>query len=382
MRISVPAILALVLLAGCATDGPKPQPAAKLAVAAPRPLQPGMVRLAAPKAGDPKPVNAKGRVGKAKINGQEFIVVFDGDQRSGPLTHLQVFSTAPAVQATVKVPLEELGATLYFSKGMVLLPGSDLVALNAVCQVAKTGETDVYFGAPFKGTQVDCAFGGKRHRVTAVDMNGSGKIGDACETQLGKDGYLAMSPTKRGDMVEVEGQRFYFGLPFILDGALWTLVAGADGQIVAESFAGPSGVVEWKGTAAQKPQIRLLGKTTLAMGLSDLSAGHCLLPAGEYRLSNLSYVDGGRIAVVYGTTRDLAVVPGKAFELAPVTTTTAKVMAGPMNAKREVVFNFKMLTPEGANVVFTPEKGKAIPPGVRVLDSAGKEVYKGNFDYG
>lgn len=379
---------ALALLAGCATEGPKPPPAvvarpATPATPAPRPSRPGIYRLTAPRPGDPKPVNANGLVGKIQVKDQEFIAILDGAKKGGPLTCLRLRPVNPAVKETVEIPLQLGGTTLYYSYGVVKLPGSDLVSLNVNCQVVCPGEVEVYFGGLYQSLQVDCDFAGKKHPLLAVDMNGSGKIGDVWKTQADKEGYLGLSPQGRGDQAFLGARRLYFGTPFMLDGGLWTLVAAADGKIMAQPVAGDTGTLIWQGSVKQKdPLIRLLGKTTMAIDLSESSNGRWILPAGDYRLSNFSYAESGRVAIIYNPALTLNVTPGKKLELAPVKTVAAKVLAGPLSAKREITLNLKMQAPDGATVVFYRDKDGAKTPAVRVLDAAGKEVYKGNFDYG
>jgi hypothetical protein len=340
------------------------------------------ITLVKPQAGDPRPTNAKGLVGKGKVAGHEYTIVLDGAKADGPLDLLRLISKDPA--ETQDVPMSSPAPGFAFSGKPVFLPGTDKVAMSVFCQIEKETAGKLMFQMIVKGLQTTCDFAGKPEKVLVIDQNNNGKLDDVWTFGKDKEGFITTSAeTKHGDLMMIGEEQVMPGMPIIKDGAVWNLKV-ADGKVTAQRQDVKMGEVVWKGKPTEEFMVMLIGKTMILQ--ESIKAGKKALPVGDYRLESLMYNDNGQVVVNYEKPKAVSIVAGKPLKLLPVTAVVAKVAATPINDKREIVLILKNAASDGGMVMFTmkPQKDQAVsmPPALRVLDAAGKEVYKGNFEYG
>ena len=345
-------------------------------------IKPTDIKLAAPAAGAPKTVCAKALVGKGKLADHEFTVVLDGAKADGDLEILRVIS---ADGKTAEIKLRTMGPDVCMAEAMLFLPGTDKACEGVICQL-KVPDCKVSFMQMVKAMKVNCDFAGKPHEVIVSDMNRNGKLGDPWTFPRDKDGFIAAGggeDMKMGDFASIGGSQVMLGMPFVQDDALWDM-AVADGKIVVKKQDVPMGSIAWKGENEPEALI-LLGKQ-MVLQLQKPEKTGWTLPVGDYRMMILAYKqDKFQVLVQREKGLPLTVVAGKPLELGPVTEAVAKVTAAPLDPQRNLRLSLASTTPDGGQVsaVLTLDEGKAPKaPGFRILDAAGKEVYKGNFEFG
>jgi hypothetical protein len=345
-------------------------------------IKPTDIKLAAPAAGAPKTVCAKALVGKGKLADHEFTVVLDGAKADGDLEILRVIS---ADGKTAEIKLRTMGPDVCMAEAMLFLPGTDKACEGVICQL-KAPDCKVSFMQMVKAMKVNCDFAGKPHEVIVSDMNRNGKLGDPWTFPRDKDGFIAAGggeDMKMGDFASIGGSQVMLGMPFVQDDALWDM-AVADGKIVVKKQDVPMGSIAWKGENEPEALI-LLGKQ-MVLQLQKPEKTGWTLPVGDYRMMILAYKqDKFQVLVQREKGLPLTVVAGKPLELGPVTEAVAKVTAAPLDPQRNLRLSLASTTPDGGQVsaVLTLDEGKAPKaPGFRILDAAGKEVYKGNFEFG
>jgi hypothetical protein len=345
-------------------------------------IKPTDIKLAAPAAGAPKTVCAKALVGKGKLADHEFTVVLDGAKADGDLEILRVIS---ADGKTAEIKLRTMGPDVCMAEAMLFLPGTDKACEGVICQL-KAPDCKVSFMQMTKAMKANCDFAGKPHEVIVSDMNRNGKLGDPWTFPRDKDGFIAAGggeDMKMGDFASIGGSQVMLGMPFVQDDALWDMTV-ADGKIVVKKQDVPMGSIAWKGENEPEALI-LLGKQ-MVLQLQKPEKTGWTLPVGDYRMMILAYKqDKFQVLVQREKGLPLTVVAGKPLELGPVTEAVAKVTAAPLDPQRNLRLSLASTTPDGGQVsaVLTLDEGKAPKaPGFRILDAAGKEVYKGNFEFG
>jgi hypothetical protein len=338
------------------------------------------IKLAAPQAGDPKLTHAKGLVGKGKLAGREYTVVVDGSKADGDLDVFKVM--AADGKGTAEAKLQAIGPQAYMASAMVFLPGSDMACQGIFCQL-KAGDSNVTFFQLMKALKASVDFAGKAEEVIVLDMNQNGKLGDPFVFPRDKDGFLSLGGEKMvmGDLASIGETQLPLGMPFLRNDAQWTM-AIADGKITVQRQDSKMGTIAWKGDGTEGT-LMLVGKTMLITDV-QLKDGCWTLPVGDYRIVSLTYKQGkGHVMVTGDGGKVLTVAADKPSEIGAVTSAVAKVAAAPLTPQRDLALSLKTLTPEGYNVMFTAEGPEAPkPPAIRILDAAGKEVHKGNFEYG
>lgn len=349
-------------------------------------IKPTEIKLAAPAAGAPKTVCTKALVGKGKLADRDFTVVLDGSKADGDLEILRVISADG--KETVEAKLNKAAPDFYVAEGMLFLPGTDKACEGVMCQL-KTPDCKVSFMQMIKALKANCDFAGKSHEVVVSDMNQNGKLGDPWAFPRDKEGFISPGGgenMKMGDTASIGSTQVMLGMPFLQDGALWDMTI-TDGKIAVKKQDVPMGSIAWKGTSDPEALI-LLGKQ-MVLQLQKPEKNAWTVPAGDYRLMMLAYQqDKFNVMVQRDEKAPALTVPaGKPLELSPITEAVAKVKAAPLTPQRDLSLSLAMTTPDGGQVmaVALPEEGKqAAPkaPGFRVLDAAGKEVHKGNFEFG
>jgi hypothetical protein len=349
-------------------------------------IKPTEIKLAAPAAGAPKTVCAKALVGKGKLDGHEFTVVLDGTKADGDLEILRVISADG--KETVEAKLNKAAPDFYMAEGMLFLPGTDKACDGIMCQL-KAPDSKISFMQITKALKATCDFAGKSHDVLVTDMNQNGTLGDPWTFPRDKDGFVSAGGgenMKMGDFASIGGSQLMLGMPFLQDGALWDMTI-ANGKVTVKKQDVQMGSIAWKGSSDPEMLI-LLGKQ-MVLQLQKPEKNGWTVPAGDYRLMMLAYKQDKFSVMVQRDEKApaLTVAAGKPLEFSPVTEAVATVKAAPLTPQRDLSLSLAMTTPDGGQVmaVALPAEGQPAAskaPGFRILDAAGKEIHKGNFEFG
>lgn len=406
--------IVLALLAGTSLRAQESIPATPAAVQ-PAGFQVVKIKLSPPQAGDPKTVCAKALVGRGRIAGGEYVLVFDGAKDDGDLDVLRLIPPAPAAASEHK--LMRAGPKAYVvPDNAFFLPGrSDLIFEDFKCYP----EQGVFQAKMriVKALKAVCDFKGAKVEVVVSDKNHNDRLGDLGSYPCDKDGYptgISFSPDDR-DLVQVADQAWIpsrelsvnLGQPFVLDDSLWTLGL-VDGQVVPKAYECQTTEIRWLGDETLKPALMIVSRS---FGVNRLnSKGRWLLPADEYRYVGYSYqqgearvicrcevnteawqemqtvASGGKVSereksaykIGYKVVRLEA---GRSRGLGPVKSAVARAEAAPMTPDRKIVFSLKMVSPDGYSVeYYSGPWFQAKPkPGLRILDAAGKEIHQAEF---
>lgn len=392
-----------------------------LVPATPVPTQPAgfqviKVKLAVPQPGDPKTVNVKAMVGRATLVGRDYILVFDGSKAEGDLEILRLFpKDAPAPE---EHKLLKAGPRAYVvPENVFFLPGRTDLMFESF---QSSPEGDVFQAEMriVKGMKASCDFGGESLEVVVSDKNHNDRLGDLGSYPCDQEGYptgVSHSSNDRNlvqlaDQVLLPAKQVFadLGQPFVMNDALWTVTV-ADGKIVAKVYPCKTSEIRWVGDKSLAPRLRIMSKTRVVVNQLNTKE-RWLLPAGDYRFNGFTYKQGETMVIcqcrdkiikvdlpvltsngkISGkehssmeySCRELTLVAGKHLDLGPVTAAVAKAVAAPMTPDRKITFSLKMASPEGYGVEFySGEWFNAKPkPGLHILDAAGKEILKENFN--
>jgi hypothetical protein len=236
-----------------------------------------------------------------------------------------------------------------------------------------------------------CQFGEKTYPVRIIDGNSNLRCGDTTRPQRrggkvrgliwGDRLIVDTGDGKFGGAVE----KSYYGHPVMVDGAWYDVKLSSDGTKVS---ATPSDLETAKlKIPHDRWTITLAGaKYVFALSGKDEPVE---IPADRYTVTQFCQFDKGKrmnrlasgdLDARRGTAKALNVPAGETTELAIGTPLTASIKT--KTRRRVVSMDFKLTDASGAETTVYLGKGGRPTPKLEVLDSDGKRVHSGNFEYG
>jgi hypothetical protein len=246
-------------------------------------------------------------------------------------------------------------------------------------------------GTALEGT---CQFGKKTYPLRIIDGNNNLRCGDVVtsgpQAFMGKVAGDSLAIDTGDGKFKTSVRKSYYGQPALVDGVWYDVAISTDGtKVTAEPAKIESAKLK---IAHDEWRIRLAGaKYVLTLSGSgdpvEIPADHYVVL--EFRQSvkdetprGAALTSGGK----GGKAARFKAPPGETTELAIGAPLTASItLTASIKAKthgRAVSMDFKLTDASGAEATVAPNKGGRPTPKVEVLDSEGKRVHSGNFEYG